>query len=66
MKEKRHGYGKMKFINSDTYEGSWSNDEKHGVGVYYFGMTKDKFEGNWEKGKREGKGEYIWSNGDKL
>jgi hypothetical protein len=23
MKEKRHGYGKMMFINSDSYEGEW-------------------------------------------
>jgi hypothetical protein len=31
---KKHGYGKMMFVNGDIYEGNWQAGLKHGRGKY--------------------------------
>lgn len=30
-KGERHGFGSMKYVNGDYYEGPWENDKRHGV-----------------------------------
>ena len=35
-KEERHGYGRAKLPNGDTYEGYYENGKRHGKGVYRY------------------------------
>ena len=35
-----HGYGKMKYLNGDTYDGFWAYNKKHGRGHYLFDSGK--------------------------
>lgn len=31
---KKHGVGKLRYVNGNTYEGEFVNDKKHGFGRY--------------------------------
>lgn len=35
-KNERHGFGKAKLPNGDTYEGQYQNGKRHGTGTYRF------------------------------
>ena len=67
---KRHGKGIMEFENLDVFNGSWSNDEMDGVGLYKFWdstldqFSKKVYNGQFRHGVREGVGMMIYENGD--
>lgn len=54
----------MKFGNGDYYQGQFLDDQKNGVGKFYWEQLKDSYDGEWENDKRNGQGTYIWQNGD--
>ena len=37
------------------YEGEWSNNKRHGKGVYKY-PDGNTYEGDWEHGKKQGEG----------
>lgn len=41
------------YPNGDKYEGQLKDDEKNGVGTYYF-VNSDKYEGQWLDNEKHG------------
>lgn len=65
----RQGFGVMKFVNYDIYEGDWDCGQMHGHGVYKFwDKTKDRigktYSGQFSHGAREGIGRMVYANHD--
>lgn len=59
----RHGYGELRFIRGDFFQGQWMHDRMHGKGVmrHYEGSV---FEGFWDNGERaDQKGQFGYANG---
>ncbi|CAF0837931.1 unnamed protein product [Didymodactylos carnosus] len=69
-KNERHGFGKAKLPNGDTYEGQYQNGKRHGTGTYRHGKGTfiypdgSKYEGEWNENVREGYGKYSYPNND--
>jgi len=53
----------MKWADGNSYYGEWSNDKKHGFGVYL--STKDGavYVGQFRDDLREGEGVYFYPDG---
>jgi hypothetical protein len=62
---KRHGQGKMTYLDGATYEGTWQNDLRHGKGVYTFASGK-RYEGNYVNDHREGEGVMKYEDGSEF
>ena len=60
--DKKEGYGKMFYMNRDTYEGLWHNDKPSGQGLY---IWKDggKYLGDFSQGQMHGQGKRLYSSG---
>nr|XP_025839157.1 radial spoke head 1 homolog isoform X3 [Vulpes vulpes] len=61
----RHGHGKARLPNGDTYEGNyehgeWADDLRHGYGVYYY-VNNDTYTGEWFAHQRHGQGTYFYA-----
>jgi hypothetical protein len=56
-------YGKVRYSNGDTYEGSFLDGKKHGVGRYVVESTKYIYEGGFEKDKLNGTVTLISTDG---
>ncbi len=52
---KRHGNGKVTYVNKSGYEGDWFQDMMHGTGVYIMG-TSYYYEGEMKNNNFNGKG----------
>ena len=50
-----HGFGHFTFSDGKTYEGFYSNDKKHGYGIFTWLNHQDntikRYEGWWTEGK---------------
>ena len=48
-----HGFGNFTFADGKTYCGFYSNDKKHGYGIFTWTNTsvQRRFEGWWTEGK---------------
>jgi hypothetical protein len=49
-------------MGSDTYDGSWIDDQPHGSGIYSF-ANGEKYVGEYKNGKRSGSGTYYYADG---
>eukprot|EP00088_Acartia_fossae_P007055 TRINITY_DN1327_c0_g1_i1.p1 TRINITY_DN1327_c0_g1~~TRINITY_DN1327_c0_g1_i1.p1 ORF type:complete len:203 (-),score=48.00 TRINITY_DN1327_c0_g1_i1:333-941(-) len=58
------GYGKMKWINGDRYEGEWLNGLREGKGAYFSKASGCSYDGQYKNDLKEGTGKYVFSNGD--
>lgn len=61
----KHGKGKWRkqAINpTNTYEGSYVDDQKEGYGVYQW-ASGNIYEGNYFNDERDGHGKMIWKDG---
>lgn len=47
---------------SDIFQGEFSDDDYHGVGVYRFG-TGERYEGEFRNNCFDGSGSFYWPNG---
>jgi len=65
MNGKRHGQGKLVWVNQAVYEGDWKNDKLDGYGklVWTSGM---KYSGEWKDNKFHGCGTLTYKNGKKY
>eukprot|EP00112_Aurelia_sp_Birch-Aquarium-sp1_P007371 Seg1802.2 transcript_id=Seg1802.2/GoldUCD/mRNA.D3Y31 product="Radial spoke head 1" protein_id=Seg1802.2/GoldUCD/D3Y31 len=63
--EERHGKGKTKLPNGDTYEGEYSRGKRHGHGVYKF-KNGGKYVGEYAYGKKQGEGTLYYPDGSKY
>lgn len=51
---KRHGKGRMLYINGDIYDGYWDNDKRHGKGRMMY-VSGTIYEGEWKNNYKHGK-----------
>jgi len=63
--EERHGKGKTKLPNGDTYEGDYAHGKRHGRGVYKF-KNGGRYNGEYAYGKKQGEGTFHYPDGSKY
>ncbi len=67
---KKHGIGIKVMPNGDKYAGRFSEDYRHGKGVYVWGdktqWAGDRYEGEYQRDLRHGWGVFQWGSGDRY
>ncbi|XP_040339782.1 radial spoke head 1 homolog isoform X2 [Herpailurus yagouaroundi] len=61
----RHGHGKARLPNGDTYEGSYQHGKRHGQGIYKF-KSGARYIGEYVKNKKHGRGTFIYPDGSRY
>nr|XP_033796070.1 radial spoke head 1 homolog [Geotrypetes seraphini] len=61
----RHGNGKARLPNRDTYEGMYENGKRHGLGVYIF-KNGARYTGEYFENKKNGQGTFMYPDGSKY
>ncbi|ELW53198.1 Radial spoke head 1 like protein [Tupaia chinensis] len=61
----RHGHGKARLPNGDTYEGSYEFGKRHGQGTYKF-KNGARYIGEYVKNKKHGQGTFIYPDGSRY
>ncbi|XP_016076845.1 PREDICTED: radial spoke head 1 homolog [Miniopterus natalensis] len=61
----RHGHGKARLPNGDTYEGSYEHGKRHGQGTYRF-KSGARYIGEYIKNKKHGQGTFIYPDGSRY
>lgn len=62
--DERHGFGRAKLPNGDTYEGYYENGKRHGKGTYRF-KNGARYVGYYIEGKKNGDGVFLYPDGSK-
>nr|XP_056714655.1 radial spoke head 1 homolog [Euleptes europaea] len=61
----RHGHGKARLPNGDTYEGQYANGKRNGQGQYRL-KNGARYIGEYYDNKKHGKGTFIYPDGSKY
>ncbi|XP_036099666.1 radial spoke head 1 homolog isoform X1 [Molossus molossus] len=61
----RHGHGRARLPNGDTYEGSYEHGKRHGQGIYKF-KNGARYIGEYVNNKKHGQGIFIYPDGSKY
>ncbi|XP_017529341.3 radial spoke head 1 homolog isoform X2 [Manis javanica] len=61
----RHGHGKARLPNGDTYEGNYEYGKRHGQGIYRF-KSGARYVGEYVKNKKHGQGTFIYPDGSRY
>ncbi|XP_029434819.1 radial spoke head 1 homolog [Rhinatrema bivittatum] len=61
----RHGHGKARLPNRDTYEGQYANGQRHGMGTYRF-KNGARYIGEYFHNKKSGQGTFLYPDGSKY
>ncbi|XP_076975106.1 radial spoke head 1 homolog [Tamandua tetradactyla] len=61
----RHGHGKARLPNGDTYEGSYEYGKRHGQGTYKF-KNGARYIGEYVRNKKHGQGTFIYPDGSRY
>ncbi|XP_066111038.1 radial spoke head 1 homolog isoform X2 [Saccopteryx bilineata] len=61
----RHGHGKARLPNGDTYEGTYEHGKRHGQGTYKF-KNGARYIGEYFKNRKHGQGTFIYPDGSKY
>ncbi|XP_059777622.1 radial spoke head 1 homolog isoform X7 [Balaenoptera ricei] len=61
----RHGHGKARLPNGDTYEGKYEHGKRHGQGTYKF-KSGAWYVGEYVKNKKHGQGTFIYPDGSRY
>ncbi|XP_019601241.2 radial spoke head 1 homolog isoform X3 [Rhinolophus sinicus] len=61
----RHGHGKARLPNGDTYEGDYEHGKRHGQGIYKF-KNGARYIGEYVKNKKHGQGTFIYPDGSRY
>lgn len=66
FKGKRHGPLGVSFYpdGARCYQGSWDNDEMHGMGVTFWKNGSQQYRGQFQHGVKEGLGTQQWATGE--
>lgn len=56
------GSGKAKFVNGDSYDGTFVEGYRQGKGKYTFKKNGDSYEGHYEENKKSGFGKMTYSS----
>jgi len=56
------GEGRAKFLNGDTYDGTFVEGQRRGKGTYLFKKNGDLYEGHYEENRKSGFGKMTYSN----
>ncbi|KAE9615254.1 putative 1-phosphatidylinositol-4-phosphate 5-kinase [Lupinus albus] len=59
------GFGTFIGYDGETYNGTWSCDKKHGLGLKRY-LNGDVYEGMWKENLQDGVGRYVWKNGNEY
>lgn len=61
---KKHGKGKIIYLDGSMFDGNFVEDHKEGYGEYF---TKEvTYKGEWQNGLKNGKGTLYFPNGDRV
>ncbi|XP_021500833.1 radial spoke head 1 homolog [Meriones unguiculatus] len=61
----RHGHGRARLPNGDTYEGQYESGKRHGQGVYKF-KNGARYIGEYVKNKKHGQGSFVYPDGSRY
>ncbi|KAM4797231.1 radial spoke head 1 homolog [Rhinophrynus dorsalis] len=61
----RHGQGKARLPNGDTYEGQYENGKRHGQGTYRF-KNGARYVGEYYQNQKQGLGTFMYPDGSKY
>ncbi|XP_067322821.1 radial spoke head 1 homolog isoform X1 [Anolis sagrei] len=61
----RHGQGKARLPNGDTYEGQYANGKRNGKGFYRF-KNGARYTGEYIDNKKHGQGTFIYPDGSRY
>nr|XP_054398548.1 radial spoke head 1 homolog isoform X1 [Pongo abelii] len=61
----RHGRGRARLPNGDTYEGSYEFGKRHGQGIYKF-KNGARYIGEYVRNKKHGQGTFIYPDGSRY
>lgn len=61
----RHGHGKARLPNNDTYEGQYANGKRNGQGTYKF-KNGARYIGEYVDNRKHGNGTFIYPDGSKY
>ncbi|XP_043927761.1 radial spoke head 1 homolog [Protopterus annectens] len=60
--QERHGHGKARLPNGDTYEGQYEHGKRHGQGIYRF-KNGARYIGEYSMNKKHGQGTFFYPDG---
>lgn len=63
--EERHGQGKARLPNGDTYEGLYEKGKRHGQGTYRF-KNGSRYIGEYYQNRKHGVGTFMYPDGSKY
>lgn len=61
-----HGFGTLRFLNGDVYEGTFRYGVMHGVDGRYVSASGSRYKGEFRANWKCGSGEEIFQNGDRY
>ncbi|XP_069491752.1 radial spoke head 1 homolog [Ambystoma mexicanum] len=61
----RHGHGRARLPNGDTYEGQYENGKRSGQGTYRF-KNGSRYIGEYLENKKQGQGAFMYPDGSKY
>ncbi|XP_030744694.1 radial spoke head 1 homolog [Echinops telfairi] len=61
----RHGQGRARLPNGDTYEGKYEFGKRHGQGIYKF-KNGARYIGEYFKNKKHGQGTFVYPDGSRY
>ena len=56
---RRHGHGKLSFMDGSFYRGDFKDDQMWGKGIYVDAADGSQYDGEWYKNMRQGMGTLI-------
>eukprot|EP00744_Colponema_vietnamica_P005085 GILI01007486.1.p1 GENE.GILI01007486.1~~GILI01007486.1.p1 ORF type:complete len:681 (+),score=182.20 GILI01007486.1:37-2043(+) len=62
----KEGEGRTLYPNGDMYCGQYRNNQRDGLGTYYFASTGMLYTGNWTNNIRDGVGRMVYPDGGRY
>ena len=62
-KGSKHGPGRIIYISSNEYQGSFDRGLKSGIGMFHYASNDSIYKGQWSQDLKNGKGKQVWTNG---
>ena len=59
MDDKMHGKGSLEYTLGSQYIGMFVENQKQGMGSFYYSADEYEYHGEWSNDKREGNGVFL-------